>query len=121
MLKFDRLALAAALALGLAPMALSDAHAAAQTKFWNLTSNTIDGFWLAPAGTTNWGANQALNDNDKTVDHDERLKITNTKSGTYDVKFTDVRGRSCMVKGVKVVEGDIFEIDEKDVKNCGKK
>lgn len=103
--------------------AVGSAHAAAQTKFWNLTSNTIDGFWLAPAGTTSWGENQALNDNDKTVDHDERLKIKNVKTGTYDAKFTDVRGRSCIVKGVKVVEGDIFTIDEKDVKKdaCGKK
>ena len=64
--------------------AVATADAAARTRFWNLTDNTVNGLWLAPAGTTEWGANQALNDNDKTVDHDERLKIVGVKSGTYD-------------------------------------
>src|SRR5262249_56766863 len=27
-------------------------------RFWNLTRHTISEFYLAPAGTTNWGANQ---------------------------------------------------------------
>jgi hypothetical protein len=100
--------------------AVATADAAARTRFWNLTDNTVNGLWLAPAGTTEWGANQALNDNDKTVDHDERLKITGTKSGTYDVKLTDVKGRSCIVKGVKVTEGDVFSIEEKELEGCHK-
>jgi len=27
-------------------------------RFWNLTRHTIAEFYLAPAGTTNWGDNQ---------------------------------------------------------------
>jgi hypothetical protein len=26
-------------------------------RFWNLTLHTITGFYLAPAGSTNWGPN----------------------------------------------------------------
>ena len=104
-------------------LATGPANAAAQTKFWNLTENTVDGLWLAPAGTTGWGPNQALNDNDKTVDHDERLKITGVKTGVYDVRLTDVRKRSCVIKGVKVTEGEVFTIEEADLAKatCGKK
>src|SRR5205085_1539133 len=28
------------------------------TRFWNLTRHTISEFYLAPVGTTNWGANR---------------------------------------------------------------
>ena len=50
------------------------AHAqTAQTlKFWNLTSETITELKLAEPGTNKWGKNQTLNDNDKTVEADER-------------------------------------------------
>ena len=99
------------------------ADAAPRTRFWNLTSHTVNGLWIAPAGTTAWGPNQTLNDDDKTVDHDERLKIKGVATGTYDVKLTDVKGRSCIVAGVKITEGDIFTIDEADLPKakCGKK
>src|SRR5581483_7040838 len=63
--------------------------ALAQTKgkgirLWNLTSETISGFQLAPSGTTDWGPHQCLNDKDKEVDHDERLRITGVEPGRYD-------------------------------------
>src|ERR1700721_498332 len=45
-------------------------------RFWNLTTATVSGFELSPAGKDNWGPNPALNDKDKEVDHDERLRIT---------------------------------------------
>ena len=45
-------------------------------RFWNLTTATISSFQLSPAGKDNWGANQTLNDKDREVDHDERLRIT---------------------------------------------
>ena len=48
-------------------------------RFWNLTRHTISEFYLAAAGTTNWGANQCKNDKDGTVDSDERLRITDTR------------------------------------------
>jgi len=90
-------------------------NAAAQnrpTRFWNLTRNTISEFYLAPAGTSNWGPNQCKNDKDGTVEHDERLRITN------DAKFADVKGRVCIVRGIRIETGAIFTIDEKDVRSC---
>ena len=88
------------------------------TRFWNLTRNTISEFYLAPAGTSSWGANQCKNDKDGAVDHDERLRITDVPSGTYDAKFADVAGRVCVVRGVKVEAGAVFSIEEKDITSC---
>jgi hypothetical protein len=88
------------------------------TRFWNLTRNTISEFYLAPAGTTNWGPNQCKNDKDGTVDSDERLRITDVSSGTYDAKLVDVKGRACIVRNVKVEAGGIFTIEEKDLTSC---
>ena len=90
------------------------------TRFWNLTLGRISEFYLAPPGATNWGPNQAKNDKDGVVDPDERLRITGVTSGSYDVKFTDLDGRTCMVHGVKVEAGQIFSIDEKDLTSCSK-
>src|ERR1700733_8713368 len=59
---------------------------AKDTQFWNLTANTITSLQFSPTGKNEWGRNQADNDKDHTVDHDERLKITDTASGAYDVK-----------------------------------
>lgn len=98
---------------------VGDAAAQARpTRFWNLTRNTISEFYLAPAGTSNWGANQCKNDKDGAVDHDERLRITDVPSGTYDAKFADVAGRVCIVRGVKVEAGAVFSIEEKDIASC---
>ena len=85
------------------------------TRFWNLTRHTISEFYLAPAGTTNWGPNQCKNDKDGTVDPDERLRITGVRPGTYDAKLKDVSGRTCMVRNVKVEAGEIFSIEDKDL------
>ena len=75
-------------------------EAAAQSKgkgirFWNLTSETISGFQLSPAGKTEWGPNQTLNDKDKEVDHDERLRITGVEPGRYDAKVSYPTARQC--------------------------
>ena len=83
------------------------------TRFWNLTRYTISELYLAPAGTTNWGPNQCKNDKDGTVDPDERLPITGVTAGSYDVKLVDVSGRTCLVRNIKVVAGEIFSIEEK--------
>lgn len=88
------------------------------TRFWNLTGETISEFYLAPAGTPNWGPNHCKNDKDGTVDQDERLTITGVKSGSYDAKFKDVKGRVCLVRNIKVVAGEIFSIEEKDLTSC---
>jgi hypothetical protein len=90
------------------------------TRFWNLTRHTISEFYLAPAGTTDWGPNQCKNDKDGTVDSDERLRITGVAAGHYDAKLTDVSGRSCLVRNIKVDVGEIFSIEEKDLTECSK-
>jgi hypothetical protein len=87
-------------------------------RFWNLTRHTIKEFYLAPTGTTNWGANQCKNDRDGTVDSDERLRITETPPGLYDAKLVDVSGRTCTVKSLKLEAGEIFSIEEKELTAC---
>ena len=87
-------------------------------RFWNLTRHTIAEFYLAPAGTTNWGANQCKNDRDGTVDSDERLRITDTPPGTYDAKLVDVSKRTCVMRNIKLIAGEIFSIEEKELTAC---
>jgi len=93
---------------------------AKDTQFWNLTADTITSLQLSPSGKNEWGRNQADNDRDHTVDHDERLKITDTPAGAYDVKFVDKGGRTCVVPNVQIKTGAIFTIEEKDLKGCSK-
>jgi hypothetical protein len=106
----------AAFILASIPMGAS----AKDTQFWNLTANTIMSLQLSPPGKNEWGRNQADNDRDHTVDHDERLKITDTEAGIYDVKFADKSGRTCVVPNVQVKAGAIFSIAEKELKGCAK-
>jgi hypothetical protein len=87
-------------------------------RFWNLTKNTISQFYLAPTGTSDWGANQCQNDRDGRVDFDERLTIRDVPAGVYDAKFTDTTGRTCTVQGIKIDAGAIFSIQEKDLTSC---
>ena len=88
------------------------------TRFWNLTRHTVSEFYLAPAGTTNWGANRCKNDKDGTVDSDERLRITDTPPGRYDAKLVDVSKRTCIVRNIEIKAGEIFSIEEKELTSC---
>ncbi len=99
--------------------------AAAQTKgkgvrLWNLTTETISGFQLAPAGKTDWGPNQCLNDKDKEVDHDERLRITGVEPGRYDAKVSYPDARQCIVRDIEIKADAVFSIADKDLKDCTK-
>ena len=87
-------------------------------RFWNLTRHVISEFYLAPAGTENWGPNQCRNDKDGTVDPDERLRITGVAPGTYDAKLKDASGRTCVVRNLEVKAGEIFSIEEKELTSC---
>jgi hypothetical protein len=98
------------------------AQAADKMQFWNLTSNEIDELYLAPAGTDQWGPNQCLNDDDKSVEADERLALKDVAPGQYDVKSRDVHGRNCLVKNVTVKAGGkyAFSIGENELSDCTK-
>ena len=102
--------------------AISVADAAQRLKFWNLTINTIDELYLAPAGTDKWGKNQCLNDPDKSVDPDERMYLSDVTPGKYDVKVSDTKGRTCVLRNVEVKGTGpyAFSIEENEVKNCKK-
>src|ERR1043166_2054511 len=87
-------------------------------RFWNLTSQTVVDFRVAPAGTGNWGTNQCANDRDGTVDHDERLRITGVSPGRYDVKLTFKDRRVCTVRNIEMKAGGIFSIEDKNLTDC---
>ena len=89
-------------------------------RFWNLTSSTISGFQLSPAGKNEWGPNQTLNDKDKEVDHDERLPITGVAPGRYDAKVTYPDARQCIVRDIEIKADVVFSIADKDLKDCTK-
>jgi hypothetical protein len=88
-------------------------------RLWNLTSSTISGFELSPAGKTDWGPNQTLNDKDKEVDHDERLRITGVEPGRYDARVT-YKDKHCFVRDIEIKAEGIFSISDKDLKDCAK-
>ena len=97
------------------------AHAAERRgmRFWNLTAYTLTSLRFSAPGQNAWGMNQCENDNDKTVDHDERVRITGLAPGRYDVKLADKTGRVCVVKNVEAKDG-IFAIEEKQLTDCEK-
>lgn len=113
----------ALITVGILLMALPNA-VLAQSKgirFWNLTTATISGFQLSPAGKTDWGANQTLNDKDKEVDHDERLRITGIEPGRYDAKVSYRGSKQCFVRDIEIKADAVFSIADKDLNDCNKK
>ena len=89
-------------------------------RLWNLTTETISGFQLSPSGKTDWGPNQTLNDKDKEVDHDERLRITGVEPGRYDARVNYRDSRQCMVRDIEIKADAVFSIADKDLKDCNK-
>ena len=89
-------------------------------RLWNLTTATISGFQLSPAGKADWGPNQTLNDKDKEVDHDERLRITGVEPGRYDAKVSYRDARQCIVRDIEIKADAVFSVEDKDLKDCNK-
>jgi hypothetical protein len=108
------------LLIALLVFASASASAADHSRFWNLTSVTITKLYLAPAGTTNWSADQCENDDNGTVEVGERLDLKNIAAGSYDVKLTDEHGWSCLVKNVAVKSTGAysFSLNDKDLTDC---
>src|SRR5712672_1731391 len=101
----------------------SSGELAAQGKgirLWNLTTTTISGFQLSPAGKNDWGPNQTLNDKDKEVDHDERLRITGVEPGRYDAKVGYRDSKQCFFRNIEIKPHAVFSIADKDLKDCNK-
>jgi hypothetical protein len=89
-------------------------------RFWNLTTATISSFQLSPAGKDSWGPNQTLNDKDKEVDHDERLRIIGINPGRYDAKVGYRDSRQCLVRDIEIKADAVFQIADKDLTDCNK-
>ena len=89
-------------------------------RFWNLTTATISSFQLSLAGKDTWGPNQTLNDKDKEVDHDERLRITGIEPGRYDARVGYRDSRQCLVRDIEIKADAVFSIADKDLKDCKK-
>jgi hypothetical protein len=107
---------------GFGVLALLGPAAGAAERFfaYNETTNvTFTGVYLAPAGTAQWGPNQALNDKDKTLEPSERLALTSVGHGRYDVRVVDEKGRACVDRGVDLSGETSFEIKDEDLKECG--
>jgi hypothetical protein len=94
------------------------ALATGQTKFWNITGDTIVKFELAPAGSNNWGPDQCKNDKDDSVDDDERLLIKDVATGSYDARMTFKNGRVCTLKAISIEQGKIFSVEANQLKDC---
>ena len=89
-------------------------------RLWNLTASTITGFELSPTGQNAWGPNQTLNDKDKEVDHDERLRITGVEPGRYDARVSYRDKRQCVVRNIELKADAVFSIADKDLTDCHK-
>jgi hypothetical protein len=69
-------------------------------RFWNLAATTITELYVAAPGTGKWSPNLCLDDQDHSVDPDERLSLGGTESGTYDVRVVDEDKRKCLFSSV---------------------
>lgn len=73
-----------------------------------------------PARKERLGPNLTLNDKDKEVDHDERLRITGVEPGRYDAKVGYRGSKHCFVRGIEIKADAVFSIADKDLKDCNK-
>jgi hypothetical protein len=100
-------------------LAGSRGSAAEQFVGFNETTSTVfAGVYLAPAGSTWWGPNQALNDKDRSWDYGERLKITGLSRGVFDLKLIDRSGRACVKHSIDLTKERTFEVRDEDLRGC---
>jgi hypothetical protein len=108
-----------AMAVALALAASLPAWAADKFYAFNSTGTTdFKGVYLAPEGTQNWGPNETKNDDNGTLDHGERLKLTGIQHGRFDVKLQDEKGHTCLKHGVDLTKETSFEIRDADLAAC---
>ncbi len=94
----------------------ADAPRAERFFVYNLTSaSDLDGLYLAPAGTIDWGPNQTLNDRDHQVEPTERLALTGIVHGLYDVRAVTTKGHVCVKTGVDLTHDTTFDIRDADL------
>jgi hypothetical protein len=89
-------------------------------KFWNLTGVELVEVVLAPVGTDKFSANQTLNDDDKSVETDERVALIDIAAGKYDVRVKDKAGRVCLVKDIEVKDSGpySFSLEADQLTDC---
>jgi hypothetical protein len=83
--------------------------------FLNRAGETMVKLQFAPAGTTKWGADQTQYEDDKQVEHNEKIPLQGVTPGRYDVRFTDIKGRSCTVKNLDVTPGTLLVIRQAEL------
>jgi hypothetical protein len=89
-------------------------------RFWNLTLYTLTSLQFSPPGQNAWGKNQCENDDDKTVDHNERLRITGLTAGRYDARLSTGSDAPASSRTSDVKDG-VFSIEEKQLTDCQQK
>jgi hypothetical protein len=90
--------------------------------FLNRVGETIVHLQLAPAGTAKWGADQCQYEDDKSIEHNEKIPLMSVTPGRYDIRFTDLKGRACTVKNVDVKDGALVVLRESELPpECAKK
>lgn len=110
---------AATFAVLLGIVAAGPVDAAERFVAWNLTATTtFSGVYLAPAGSTAWGPNQALNDKDHTLDPSERLILKGIAHGRFDVRLVDQAGHTCIKHDVDLTTASSFDISDADLQAC---
>lgn len=110
------------LSVGLS-LACSAASAAERgSLFLNRVGETLVKLQFAPAGTAKWGPDQCQYEDDKSVEHNEKVPLKGVTSGRYDVRFTDLKGRTCTVKNLDVKDGALVVIRENELPpECARK
>lgn len=99
----------------------SACSASAEDRFfvYNLTTSKIfTGVYLAPAGSTEWSTNQALNDKDKSLDPSERLLIKGISHGKFDLKLVDKKNVTCIQHNIDLSKEKTFDIRDVDLTHC---